>query len=57
MCPSIRCPKPGKLAPDTSSQDTGEWAALGWGQEGCLGTLDALSLDLGAAYTDVCTLG
>ena len=57
MCPSTRCPKPGKLAPDTRSQDTGGWAAPGWGQEECLGTLDALSLDLGAAYTDACPLG
>ena len=31
-------------------------AAPGRGQEGCLGSLDALSLDLGSGYTDMCPL-
>ena len=57
MCPSIWYPKPGKLTPDTNSQDSGGMGSSWMGTRGMSGILDALSHHLGAGYTDVSTLG
>ena len=56
MCPSMWYPKPGKLTPDTNSQDSGGMGSSWMGTRGMSGILDALSLHLGAGYTAVCTL-